>query len=42
MNDRELPNAAAKVGREPDDAGLCGVRGWFEPSEACRNRRNGA
>ena len=41
----ERPRAAErcrKVGREPHDAGLCGFRGWFESSEACRNRRNGA
>jgi hypothetical protein len=42
MNDRELSKAATRWGREAHDAGLCGVRGWFEPWEACRMRRNDA
>ena len=29
------------MGREPHGAGRCGVRGWLEPSVACRERRNG-
>ena len=29
-----------KDGCQPLDAGQCGRRGWFEPSEACRMRRN--
>ena len=41
----DRPRAAEcypKVGPKPRGAALCGGRGWFEPSEACRMRRNDA
>ena len=40
----ERPRSAEscpKGGREPLEAGRCGRRGRFEPSQACQERRNG-